>query len=891
MKFRSILLLGACFLPLESAFAQDGGNLAERLLKAANQEKLAQILEQAPGSSLPEVLAACRKAAQAHLDHREHPEALAAFQVVLAVAQKLDSPAAMGAAYRGVGLSYWRLGRASDALANYRKGLEFATLAKDQAMAAELLRGMGVTERSLGDFSSAIEADLQSIAIYRELGNQHLIAAGLNNLAANYWRMGDLRRANQYHEQALRLGSAYPDVADAATMNMGVVAVSAGDLAVARTYLEKSLRYNEEIHDDRAIALVLTNLGPVYRAAGQFDLAITTYDRALKLARTIHDANVEEAILINRAAVHMERKETSLAAADLEQSLRLAEEGQSPFVESVSLSNLAHIENSLGHTGKAIEEADRAVAIGRQLGSPELLWQSLDATANCEVKRGRRLEARTAFEESIAQVESWRMQLSAGETENQSFLGEHIAPYHGLLRLLLEDGSPADALAVAEKAKARQLLDVLAHGKVQVTAALTAEERAGEERLDRVASEWNRRLAQAPNPAARAEVRASWEHAANALAGFRAQLYAAHPELPVKRGEAAPISLAGMDPLLPEGAALVEFTVSEDSVYVFLVARGTDGQPSIKAHAITWDRSGLAREVDDFRRQLASRDLSYRRAAAQLYQRLLGTFESELKSHATLVIVPDGPLWNLPFQAMVVPGGHHLLERQAIFYAPSLTFLSETRRIRHGTGDAQLFAISSSRPGDLPYTADEVRAVARLYDAGKALTLSGDAAARRGWKTDAARYGILHFAAHAELNSANPMYSYLQFTSEPGAGDGILEAREIVNLDLHAQVAILSACETARGQPLYGEGQLGMSWAFLLAGVPTTVVSQWKVDSGSTAALMPVFHRFLKPALDQEKSGLGRANALRQAALAVMRSPGHLHPFYWAGFVVVGNGY
>src|SRR5579871_7045545 len=94
------------------------------------------------------------------------------------------------------------------------------------------------------------------------------------------------------------------------------------------------------------------------------------------------------------------------------------------------------------------------------------------------------------------------MQLSAGETENQSFLGEHIAPYHGLLRLLLEDGSPADALAVAEKAKARQLLDVLAHGKVQVTAALTAEERAGEERLDRVASEWNRRLAQAPNPAA-----------------------------------------------------------------------------------------------------------------------------------------------------------------------------------------------------------------------------------------------------------------------------------------------------------------------------------------------------------------------------------------------------
>ena len=104
------------------------------------------------------------------------------------------------------------------------------------------------------------------------------------------------------------------------------------------------------------------------------------------------------------------------------------------------------------------------------------------------------------------------------------------------------------------------------------------------------------------------------------------------------------------------------------------------------------------------------------------------------------------------------------------------------------------------------------------------------------------------------------MYSYLQF----GPGN-ILEAREIVTMDLHADMAVLSACETARGQARYGEGLVGMSWAFLIAGTSTTVVSQWKVDSASTTALMLTFHRLLKPVLDSG-SRVGRARSLQQAS-------------------------
>ena len=116
--------------------------------------------------------------------------------------------------------------------------------------------------------------------------------------------------------------------------------------------------------------------------------------------------------------------------------------------------------------------------------------------------------------------------------------------------------------------------------------------------------------------------------------------------------------------------------------------------------------------------------------------------------------------------------------------------------------------------------------------------------------------------------------------------DGLLEAREIMQLNLHANLVVLSTCQTARGRIGAGEGVVGISWAFFVAGVPTTVVSQWNVDSASTASLMVNFHRHL-----QEQSGARKAEALRQAALELLNNnKAYRHPFYWAGFVVIGNG-
>jgi CHAT domain-containing protein len=120
--------------------------------------------------------------------------------------------------------------------------------------------------------------------------------------------------------------------------------------------------------------------------------------------------------------------------------------------------------------------------------------------------------------------------------------------------------------------------------------------------------------------------------------------------------------------------------------------------------------------------------------------------------------------------------------------------------------------------------------------------------------------------------------------------DGLLEAWEVMKLELEAELAVLSACETARGRIGAGEGVIGLSWAFFVAGCPTTLVSQWEVEAASTTDLMVEFHRHLRA----EERGRGRApgtsEALRQAALKLQRGGKYRHPFYWAGFVLVGDG-
>jgi CHAT domain-containing protein len=158
-------------------------------------------------------------------------------------------------------------------------------------------------------------------------------------------------------------------------------------------------------------------------------------------------------------------------------------------------------------------------------------------------------------------------------------------------------------------------------------------------------------------------------------------------------------------------------------------------------------------------------------------------------------------------------------------------------------------------------------------------------------KREMVRHAILHFATHGYRDNRDPMHSHVLLASPRSgeADDGALEARELMEMELKARLVILSACETAIGRVSGGEGMIGLTWALFIAGAPTTVASQWQVDSESTTKLMIEFHHNLTDIRDALNSSMTAAVALRRSALQLLRSPSTAHPFYWAGFVTVGT--
>ena len=193
----------------------------------------------------------------------------------------------------------------------------------------------------------------------------------------------------------------------------------------------------------------------------------------------------------------------------------------------------------------------------------------------------------------------------------------------------------------------------------------------------------------------------------------------------------------------------------------------------------------------------------------------------------------------------------------------------------------------------LPEAERQVNVIRQIYGAAKSKVYIGAEASEEHAKAEAGSYRILHFATHGILNDSSPMYSQLLLAQSEGDSneDGMLEAWEIMKLDLNADLVVLSACDTARGRVGAGEGMIGLSWAFFVAGSPTSVLSQWKVDSGSTTELMVEFHRQLKAQMANPADSFSAARALREADLKLLRSERYRHPFYWAGFVVTGKGF
>jgi CHAT domain-containing protein len=604
----------------------------------------------------------------------------------------------------------------------------------------------------------------------------------------------------------------------------------------------------------------------------------------MRLAEETNQPRLSAWLLMNLAGIDVAEQRYDQALERLAASRRrFAGQGQRGSL-ALSLAATAAVYADRQLDAEALEWAAKAQTEARASGYVDALWIALDAGGRASRHAGRREEARAAFREQIALNESARPQLAGGEAEKGQFLSSRTHPYYALMEMAVEDGRFEEALQSLEAAKARALVDIIENGRADPGPLMTEAERREDQRLA-AAVESGTAAALRGDAAARSR----WDDAKRDLTVFRTALYAVHPELKLRRGQFAAFRLGDAADLVPDARTLlVEFALSGGRLFAFTLARDARGEAALRVTSSEWNADEAARQVEAFRASLAERSLGYRQAARALYGRIFSPVAEQLRGKSVVGIVPDGVLWGVPLQALVGPDGRHVLEDHAIFYAPSLTALREIRQRRARTPATNAAVLAFGAPAAEKFagalaplldSAREVELVGAVYGRGASAVSTGAAARKSVWMREAPRWGVLHLATHGEVNTNNPLYSYLVLS------DGVIEAREILGLDLHAQLVVLSACETGLGSVTSGEGLIGLSWAFLVAGSPAALVSQWKVDSRSTGELMAEFHRAYRA------GGYAAARALQRAALATIRVPGYHHPFYWAAFVVLGAGY
>ena len=791
----------------------------------------------------------------------DYPGAMEFYRQSLAIAESLDQKQAAFAILNNIGSVEAEHGNYEAALDAFQRSLRLGEAENDPKKLAIVFNNLSNAWLSLADYANAAQAVRRGLALAEAGGDRVSIAIALSTLGNIYFWGGEDERAEEYYRRSLALREGAADrtgLADV-TSNLGVIQARNGRLAQAEEYYRRSLKLREEQRDEAGLARDLLNLGDLHRRRGEYADALESYRRGLALREKLGRQGDIAAALRNLAILHAERNEAALGA---------------PLIE-------------------------RALPLARAAQRPELLWTVCHTAGVVYHGLNRPAEARAMYEEAISIIEALRARVAGGERQQERYFENKLPPYQEMVRLMIEQGRPGEALVFAERAKARALLDTLQNGRVNISRSLSDAEQRQERALAARIAALNTRLyresaARAFDPARVGALASQLRRAQAEQDAFQATLYAAHPELRIQRGQAPAFDLertAG--PLLDAQTALLEYVVAETQAWLFVITRGADGRPALALHEIGIDRERLNAQVERFRRQLAEHDLTFAAAAADLHRLLIGPAAAALAGRRRLVLVRDAGLWELPFQALKGPRGRYLIEDFAISYAPSLTALAgmtRIRRVRDAEAPALLaFGAPQTDPtrdglARLPEAERQLRQLARIYGASRSRVYLGDEASEERLKAEARSAGVLHLAAHGVLDDVNPMYSRIVLAHPTGASeeDGLLQPWEVMKLDLGADLVVLSACESGRGRIGGGEGLIGLTWSFFVAGAPATIVSQWKVDAARTSELMLAFHRALR--ID----GRSRADGLRDAQLRLLRNPASRHPFFWAGFSLLG---
>ena len=725
---------------------------------------------------------------------------------------------------------------------------KMAKTSHDTIRAEQLLRD-AANLVDAGQYQQAHEIFRKAEAVFRAAGNQNKLGYALYGMSDTEERRGRYEDARQRYVEVLELGSAVDEsirlLAEQRLwiINNVILGLSSGESGQAAApspimdeSLPESMRLKEAAQAQvsasnyaEALPLISQSLA-AYRLeeiAARGSIAETGIQ--ISIANLLHDAarahffidQIDQAIESLREALVVWRK-----VGDEQ-----GETWKQPSAQNIAgtLGLIGTFELRRGRSDLAIGSFEEAVAIRQRLGAPDT-WQVQHGLARAYDAAARFDEAEDGYWAAIDQIESLRAGLVTDETKI-GFLRWRADPYEDLVDFLMKQGGEEralQALDVAERARARALLDSLATPDGKASAIASPRQAFGE----------------IANP------------------GLAQTLTAEEIAHRIRGGETTYIS----------------YFTTETAVHAWIITHSGD----VKASTLPTSRSDLNRMVRKLREDLRA-EFDDRTASQALYKALLMPLEPDLgsASDGALTILPHGPLHMVSFAALREPDDRYFGERYSLSTVPSFSFLPHLKQ-PSSTPESRLLAIgkpAGSQGLDLSET--EVHSVSKLFDEGQSTILLGEAATREAVVETLPNHEIVLFSTHGKQDQDDEEAFYLEL-----AHGQRLARSDIQTLPLDGiELVVLSACDTHTGRLHAGDELMSLARAFLAAGAKSALVTLWPVEEVATVTIVV-------DTLSRLKQGQPLGQALHQAQrkyLETIDKPQRSRPFYWAPWLVVGT--
>ncbi|MGA9673287.1 MAG: CHAT domain-containing protein [Terracidiphilus sp.] len=758
-----------------------------------------------------------------------------------------------------------------------------------------------------GDYYSALVTFLKLDPAIQVSGNDMEYGNNLASIGFQYQHLNNPRLAEVYYRKA------DPIYARAHLLYGRVVSqsylceteIQANETATAVQDCKHALTLARQFGDASFLGEALYDVGRADREAGALTEAVVDFQDAVKSTSSLHHPRYEYLEHIQLGELLELQGKHGEALAEFEQAKALSQSVADPA---------------------SLLEAQYTVA--RWYAKDGLLADADEDFAKADADFA---EADAQLKPALEKLEAARQSVSNNTLQASYFAAERkcyeLAVELRMRRFDREPAGEADALALemSERSRARGLLDALSAGSVPgareshvaqtgLMQANRAVDRAFDRRLKLLVENGNKRDLDA-NSAELTQALGDLERAADEVNSARSQ-----PTKPADTVSTAAVEGAS----LSAGVTFFEFAMGENRSYLWVIGAG-----KLKSYVLP-SRGQLNEMVKQWRAMAASRERADTVAAAK-FQRLSSRLSCDLFSDSVqpgmtrMVIVPDGELAMLPFAALPENGcspapGEPLVMEHEITLTPSLSvFLARRPETEHRSFQGEVaivadpvFDAADSRTADLKFgihkagsrldpdreTGTELpRLVSSGYEArairdavhqaaggGQVFLAQGfDANVETILGPAMQGYRVWHLATHGVYDESNPEFSGLVFSLLEHDGSprfGFLKAHDIARLSVPADLVVLSACDSAAGENVNGEGVMGLSYAFLRAGAKQVISTLWSIDDAKSKELMIAFYQeFLR-------NGGSAPQALRLSQTKLMRTPATSAPYYWAGFTL-----